>query len=248
MKLLQEQEGVVPDIQAIGKCLGAGYAPISAILVNHNIIDTLKGGSGYFAHGQTYQSLPISCAAALEVQKIVQEQDLIGNVARMGKYLERTLRDRLEHHPHVGDIRGRGLFWAVEFVADKVTKAPFDAKMNVAKRLGSKGLEEGYDISLFVATGAADGWLGDHFLLAPPFTVGEADVREIVTRVVRVVDSVFEDLEREGLLGEKKRSMKSYSNGSEKKIANASGPDDAVSNGVNGHSNGISGHSSSYKS
>ena len=189
-----EPEGVVPDIQAVGKVLGSGYAPISALLVGHRVFAALKQGSGYFAHGQTYQSLPPSCAAALQVQRIIQEENLLANVVEMGNYLECLLRQRLSHHPYVGDIRGRGLFWAVEFVADKGTKEPLDAALDVAKRLGKKGLERGYDISLFPATGAADGWTGDHVLLAPPYTVQRSDVEEIVNRLVKVIDSVFEDL------------------------------------------------------
>ena len=100
----------------------------------------------------------------------------------------------------MGEIRGRGLFWAIEFVANKATKEPLDAKLDIAKRMGIEGLQQGYDISLFAATGAADGWNGDYFLLAPPFTVTDRDVEEIDKRVGKVVDSVFEDLEVEGKL------------------------------------------------
>ena len=113
----------------------------------------------------------------------------------MGHYLGLLLHNRLDSHPHVGDIRGRGLFWAIEFVADKVSKKPLDSRFNVAKRLGSTGLEEGYDISLFTASGSADGWLGDHFLLAPPYTISATDVEEIVERVCRVIEAVFDDLD-----------------------------------------------------
>jgi adenosylmethionine-8-amino-7-oxononanoate aminotransferase len=190
-----EQLDVVPDIEAVGKVLGSGYAPISAMLVGHRVMSALKEGSGYFAHGQTYQSLPLNCAAALEVQNIIQEDNLLANVSKMGTYLERLLRERFADHPYVGDIRGRGLFWAVEFVSDKVTREPLDTKLKLAARLGQKGLTRGYDISLFPATGSADGWKGDHFLLAPPYTVGKSDVEEIVHRVGRVVDAVFKDLE-----------------------------------------------------
>lgn len=190
-----EQLDVVPDIEAVGKVLGSGYAPISAMLVGHRVMSALKEGSGYFAHGQTYQSLPLNCAAALEVQNIIQADNLLANVSKMGTYLERLLRERFADHPYVGDIRGRGLFWAVEFVSDKVTKEPLDTKLKLAARLGQKGLTKGCDISLFPATGSADGWKGDHFLLAPPYTVGKSDVEEIVHRVGRVVDAVFKDLE-----------------------------------------------------
>lgn len=195
-----QQEGVVPDIQAIGKALGAGYAPISALLVHERVIAGLKNGSGFFPHGQTYQSYPASCAAALEVQKIVAEGNLLANVRNMGHYLGNLLHARLGNHPNVGDIRGRGLFWAIEFVADKTSKRALDPALNVAKRLGSKGLQEGYDISLFPASGSADGWRGDHFLLAPPYTVTAAEVEEIVDRVCRVVDAVFDEVYQNGKL------------------------------------------------
>ena len=195
-----EQEDVVPDIQAIGKALGAGYAPVSALLIHERVIAGLKEGSGFFPHGQTYQSYPASCAAALEVQHIIQEENLLANVRCMGNYLGMLLRQHLEHHPNVGDIRGRGLFWAVEFVAEKLTKKPLDSKLNVAKRVAGKGLQAGYDISLFTASGSADGWHGDHFLLAPPYTVTADEVEEIVKRVVKVVDAVFDDINHKGKL------------------------------------------------
>jgi adenosylmethionine-8-amino-7-oxononanoate aminotransferase len=108
-----EQEGVVPDLQTVAKGLGAGYAPIGALLVNDRIVKQLEKGTGGFQHSQTYQGHPVACAAALEVQKIVEEEDLLSNVLEMGDYLESSLKRRLERHEHVGDVRGRGLFWGV---------------------------------------------------------------------------------------------------------------------------------------
>jgi len=108
-----QQEGVVPDIQTIGKGLGGGYAPIAGILINHRVVDALSRGTGAFAHGQTYQGHPIACAAALEVQRIIREGNLVDNVRRMGALLEKGLKERLADHPNVGNIRGKGLFWGV---------------------------------------------------------------------------------------------------------------------------------------
>lgn len=108
-----EQEGVVPDIQTIGKGLGGGYAPVSGILIGDSIVQTMDKGTGVFRHGQTYQGHPVSCAAAYAVQKTIQEQSLLENVNAMGAYLEAQLRNTFESHPHVGDIRGKGLFWGV---------------------------------------------------------------------------------------------------------------------------------------
>lgn len=108
-----EQEGVVPDIQTIGKGLGGGYAPVAGILINHRVINVLEKGTGAFSHGQTYQGHPIACAAAAEVQAIVREEKLVQNVREMGAILEEQLKSRMEHHPNVGNIRGKGLFWSV---------------------------------------------------------------------------------------------------------------------------------------
>lgn len=108
-----EQEGVIPDIQAIGKSLGGGFAPVSGVLISDAIVQTIDKGTGVFRHGQTYQGHPISCAAALAVQRTIQEQNLLENVQRMGAYLEEQLRCHLGDRPYVGDIRGKGLFWGV---------------------------------------------------------------------------------------------------------------------------------------
>ncbi|KAL4867189.1 hypothetical protein BDV12DRAFT_198399 [Aspergillus spectabilis] len=189
-----QEDGVAPDIQLVGKGLAAGYGTISAILINDRVISGLKQGGGYFVHGQTYQSHPLGCAAAVEVQRIIEENDLVRNCREMGEYLGRQLKQHLADHPHVGDIRGRGLFWAVEFMQDKISKTPFDAKIALSKRLQTRGLEKGFDICLFAATGAVDGWNGDHFLLAPPYTVDKQDVDEIVSRVTKTINSVFEDV------------------------------------------------------
>ena len=94
-----EAEGIVPDIKIIGKSPGSGYVPISAVLVTERVVSALQGGSKYFKHGQTYQSHPLACAAALEVQRIVQDQNLVENVRCMGSYLETLLRERLADHP-----------------------------------------------------------------------------------------------------------------------------------------------------
>jgi adenosylmethionine-8-amino-7-oxononanoate aminotransferase len=113
----------------------------------------------------------------------------------MGDYLGEQLKKHLENHPLVGDIRGRGLFWGVELVQDKRSKAPLDPKLGLAKRIRARGLEKDYEVCIFSATGAADGWKGDQFLIAPPFTVQKGDVDEIVRRVAKVMESVWNDIQ-----------------------------------------------------
>lgn len=108
-----EQEGIVPDIQTIGKGFGGGYVPVSGVLMADNIVQAMDKGTGVFRHGQTYQGHPVACAAALAVQRVIQEENLLANVREMGAYLESQLKGRLGSHPYVGDIRGKGLFWGV---------------------------------------------------------------------------------------------------------------------------------------
>ena len=131
--------GVVPDMMTLGKGLGGGYQPIAAMLANHKVIDVLAQGSGAFSHGQTYQAHPLACRAALEVQRIIRDDDLVSNVRAQGQLLGQLLRDKLSSHPHVGDIRGQGLFWGVEIVEDKATRTPFDPTYAVAMGLHELG-------------------------------------------------------------------------------------------------------------
>ena len=126
-----EQEGIAPDIQAVAKGLGGGYQPIGAMLASGQIIDTIRQGSGAFLHGHTYLAHPMACAAALEVQKIISEERLLDRVKERGAQLERRLTERFGNHRHVGDIRGRGLFQAIELVADRATRTPFDPALKL---------------------------------------------------------------------------------------------------------------------
>lgn len=128
-----EQEDVVPDIQTIGKGLGGGYAPVSGVLIGDSIVQTMDKGTGVFRHGQTYQGHPISCAAALAVQKTIQEQSLLERVREMGAYLESRLRQQLEDHPHVGDIRGKGLFWGVSLLYHFNGQADLCNRLNLSR-------------------------------------------------------------------------------------------------------------------
>src|SRR5262249_31632631 len=120
-----EQEEVAPDVIAVAKGLGAGYQSVGAVLVGRKIVDAIERGSGTLAQGHTYMGHPIGCAAALAVQRVIEEDRLLENVRKMGLIFEQRLLERFGDHPHVGDIRGRGLFWALELVEDRPSKWPF---------------------------------------------------------------------------------------------------------------------------
>ncbi|KAL4726703.1 hypothetical protein ACLX1H_005592 [Fusarium chlamydosporum] len=186
-----EQEGVVPDLQTVAKGLGAGYMPVGALLVGHKVADTLERGTGAFSHSQTYQGHPVACAAAYAVQTAMKEDNMLQNVQDVGKVLGAKLKERLAGHKYVGDIRGKGLYWGLEFVQDKETKEPFPLSEQIAGKLHKTGLGADHGISLIPATGNIDGMRGDMVIVSPPFTITKEDVEMIVDRVERVVTSVL---------------------------------------------------------
>lgn len=175
-----EQEGIVPDIVVVAKGLGGGYQPIGAVLVSAKIFDAINSGSGFFQHGHTYLGHPIACAAALAVQRTVQKENLLLNVQRQGVALRRALDERLEHHPNIGEIRGRGLFLGIELVANRATKQAFPPAAKLHLALKREAMERG--LICYPMGGTIDGRLGDHALIAPPFIVNEMHVAEIVGR------------------------------------------------------------------
>ncbi|KAI9711249.1 MAG: hypothetical protein M1820_002236 [Bogoriella megaspora] len=182
---------IVPDIQTIGKALGGGYTPVAGLLINKSVVDALNSGTGAFGHGQTYQGHPIACRAALEVQREISEKNLVKNVEIQGQALGDELKEKIGNHPHVGNIRGRGLFWGIEFVQDKQTKEPFDPKLGVAMGVHEKGMDPPYNISLYPGTGTVDGKRGDHVLLSPAFNVTKEDIERIVRLTAMVIQNFF---------------------------------------------------------
>ncbi|MBR1123511.1 aspartate aminotransferase family protein [Bradyrhizobium lablabi] len=187
-----EQEGIAPDIQAIAKGLGGGYQPIGAMLASSRVVDTIRDGSGAFQHGHTYMGHPMACAAALEVQKIVSEERLLDRVRELGRRLERRLTERFGNHRHVGDIRGRGLFHAIELVADRATRSPFDPALKLHARIKAKAFELG--LGCYPMGGTVDGRIGDHVLLAPPYIASEEDIDMIVDRLGQAVDEALKNV------------------------------------------------------
>jgi adenosylmethionine-8-amino-7-oxononanoate aminotransferase len=187
-----EQEGVSPDIQALGKGLGGGYQPIAGILVGQRVLDALAAGSGTFVHGHTYQAHPVACAAALEVQRVIRDERLLDNVRRMGQVLEARLRERFAAHDHVGDIRGRGLFFAIELVRDRARKEAFDAHWQLYERVRLQALAVG--LGVYPSGGTIDGKQGDHVLVAPPYIVRAEEIDTIVDRLHRAIESALTEV------------------------------------------------------
>ena len=181
-----EAEGVVPDIITIAKGLGAGYGPIGAVLLARHVHDAFIVGSGAFQHGFTYMGHALACAAALEVQRVIAAEGLLAQVVARGATLKAELARAFADHPHVGDIRGRGLMVALELVADRESKAPFAPERKLNARIKETALDVG--LVCYPGGGSVDGRQGDHVLLAPPFITTEAQVGEIVDLLRIAVD------------------------------------------------------------
>jgi adenosylmethionine-8-amino-7-oxononanoate aminotransferase len=184
-----EQEGIAPDLMAIAKGLGAGYVPIGAMLMQDRIFQVLASGSGAFMHSQTYTGHALACATALAVQRVIRRDDLLANVRRQGAHLARRLQERFGNHPFVGNVRGRGLFQAVEIVADRGTKESFDPARKLHARIKQEAMTRG--LMVYPMGGTIDGVRGDHVLLAPPFIVQPGDVDSIVERLGDSIDAAI---------------------------------------------------------
>ena len=182
-----EQDGVSPDLMAIAKGLGGGYAPIGALLLQDKIFKALADGSGAFQHSHTYTGHPLACAAALAVQRVIRRDNLLANVREQGARLSRRLQERFGNHPFVGDVRGRGLFQGIEIVSDRGTKEPFDPARKVHARIKQEAMARG--LMVYPMGGTVDGTRGDHVLLAPPFIIDAAAVDTIVERLGEAVDA-----------------------------------------------------------
>jgi adenosylmethionine-8-amino-7-oxononanoate aminotransferase len=185
-----EQEGVSPDILAIAKGLGGGYAPIGAMLLHERIFKTIADGSGAFQHSHTYTGHPLACAAALAVQRVIRRDNLLANVRQQGEHLARRLQERFGNHPFVGSVRGRGLFQGLEIVADRGTKKPFEPQRKLHAQIKREAMARG--LMVYPMGGTVDGAQGDHVLLAPPFIIDSGAIDTIVERLGDAIDAAID--------------------------------------------------------
>ncbi|KAL7904960.1 pyridoxal phosphate-dependent transferase [Trichoderma velutinum] len=184
----QEDGGVLPDIVTIGKGLGGGYVPLAAMLINDKIVNTLRQGSSVFNHGHTFQAHPTACSAALAVQKIIRREGLVSRCADLGTKLGQRLRTEFGCRKYVGDVRGRGLFWALEFVQDKKTRTPFGASVGFGAQIHQRAFDLG--VAVYPGVGTVDGIVGDHIILAPPFNISENELETIISILRRAYHDV----------------------------------------------------------
>ncbi len=184
-----EHYGFVPDLLVLGKGLNGGVAPLSALVARREILETLAAGSGFFNHAQTYSHTPVICAAGLATLRQIKAKRLVERCAAMELPFFQTL-ERLREHPLVGDVRGKGLLAAVEFVADRESREPLPRSARFAEHFTRAAFENG--LIVWPNVGHVDGESGDLVMLAPPLTVSEAEIEEIVDlflRTLKVLDA-----------------------------------------------------------
>ena len=184
-----QQDGVVPDLMTVAKGLGGGYQPIGAVLAQQRIVAAMSAGSGFFQHGHTYLGHAVACAAALAVQQVIERDGLLQKVQRGAQVLQALLAERFAHHPHVGEVRGRGYFWGIELVAERAGKTPFDPARRLHARVRSEAFARG--LLVYPMGGTVDGRYGDHILLAPPFIATDDELALIAERLAAAVDAAI---------------------------------------------------------
>ncbi|KAK4456059.1 pyridoxal phosphate-dependent transferase [Podospora aff. communis PSN243] len=186
----QSYPNSTPDMQTIAKGFAGGYLPASALLVGSTITSLMTSQNKTFTHGHTYQNHPVVAAVALRVQKVVQEEGLLRNVQTQGRLLERLLRERLGRHRHVGDIRGKGLFWGVEFVKDRETKEPFEAERQVAMAVFRCAMKR-HGVLVYAGQGCAGEGRGDHIMVMPAYDVTSREIGKMVEKIAAAVEEVL---------------------------------------------------------
>ncbi|KAJ01950.1 aspartate aminotransferase family protein [Sulfitobacter mediterraneus] len=183
--LAAEHWGITPDIVALSKGFGAGYAPLGAIVAGARLVEPVLDAGG-FLHGFTYAGNPLACSAGLAVLEEMEDQGLIENAAKMGEVLMARLRGLMARYPFIGDVRGKGLLTAFEFVSDRETMEPLPPSLEAHARLVELAYERGL---IIYSRRTRGGTAGDHFLLAPPLIITEAQIDEMMTLLCAALDA-----------------------------------------------------------
>jgi len=174
--LAGEHWGLEPDIVVMSKGFAAGYVPLGAMAAHDRLIDPVLEAGG-FQHGYTYAGNPLACAAGLAVIEEIEHQGMVANAERMGDLLKSRLQDLMQRHAIIGDVRGKGLLLAFEFVFDRRTMTPLPASLAAYDRF----VNIAYDNGLIVyARRTRGGFEGDHILVCPPLIVDATQVEEII--------------------------------------------------------------------
>lgn len=178
----------IPDILVSGKGINGGVVPLSAVIATKEILNLLASTSGYFNHAQTYTHSPVTCAAGVATLRYLKKHKLVERCAEMGEVLADRLHE-LREYPVVGDVRGKGLMWAVEFVQDRKTKEPFPRSEKFAERFTEAAFQNG--VILWNNVGHVDGTNGDLVMIAPPFSVSDEEIADFINRFKKSLEQVI---------------------------------------------------------
>lgn len=182
---------VSPDVILMGKGLSSGYSPLGAVLVAEHIWRPIQRAVASLEHSFTYQAHPPSIVAGLATQKYLTKHNLVEQAAERGEYLRERLME-LKGIPWVGDIRGMGLLWTIEFLAERSRRLPFAPECEFSERLFEALRRRG--VMLYPGHGTIDGSSGDHILIAPPFVIEETEIDLIVDCLRASIEEVAADL------------------------------------------------------
>lgn len=182
-------DGVAPDIMVTAKGLAGGYAPLGAALMTEEVYRTIADTFGTIASVHTYSGHTAACAAGLAVQNVIIRDGLVAKCRDDGAYLMAALDEAFGQNPHVGDIRGRGFFVAVELVRDRETKAPFAGSLSLHKRVKDEAFARG--LLCYPSPGTVDGLSGDHVILAPPYIMTRQEIDRMVELLRQAVDAAI---------------------------------------------------------
>ncbi len=164
----------LPDLVVLAKGLSSGYQPLAAILIHDRVFRVFEEHRAAFIGGHTYNAHPVTASAGIAVLNYIQKHGLMEGVAQKGSLLEKGLRNLAENEPMIGDIRGRGLMWGMEFVKDHSTREPFDPHQSLAKTVMLRAMERG--LIIYPVVGLADGQRGDGALICPPLVINEDEI------------------------------------------------------------------------
>jgi adenosylmethionine-8-amino-7-oxononanoate aminotransferase len=195
--LAMEQYGVIPDIVALGKGMGAGYAPIAAALASEKVIEPILAGTKVVMSGHTLSANPQSCAVSLAVLEYLEKNQIVSEVESKGDYLKNLLLQLKNQYSFIGDIRGKGLMLGIEFVEDVITKTPFPREAVVTQKMISLAKEKG--LLVYPAGSGIDGVNGDSIIISPPLTITKNEIDELVSLMQATFDAFTQQLKSGGV-------------------------------------------------
>lgn len=171
---------VAPDIVTLGKGIGSGYVALGAVIATPQVVDAFAQGSGRFNHGFTYSGLPSAALVGLAVLNYTRQHQLFDRSAELGLYLHEQLRQLADRQPLIGQVRGRGLFAGLEFVADRTTREPLPEEARFATTLTHIAEEQHQVLLRPGVPGSNHGKGGDHIQISPPFVIDRAQIDQVV--------------------------------------------------------------------